>query len=97
NTKAPCTSPVAAPTAAAPEPRYGTPTMLVPAMALICVTAIAGDVAGPDVPKLTLLGLALASATSSATVLYGSAALTTSTSGGPSTTMPIREKSLIGS
>ena len=39
------------------------------ASALSCASAMAGDVAGPDVPKLILFGLALASASNSSSVL----------------------------
>ena len=60
-----------------------------PASALSWVSAITGELAGPEVPKLILLGFALASAISSAKVLYGSLASMISTSGGPSVTLPI--------
>jgi len=62
---------------------------------LSCVSAIAGEVAGPDVPKLIFVGLALAAATSSASDLYGSLASMTRTSGGPSAIIPIMAKSSI--
>src|SRR5262245_4884345 len=71
NVNVACTAPVATAPAASPEPRYGTSTILVPAAWLSCVSAIAGEVAGPEVPKLSLLGLALASAVSSASDLKG--------------------------
>ena len=66
-----------------------------PAALLSCAIAIAGDEAGPEVPKLILFGLSLASAIRSASVLYGSAASMTRTAGGPSTIQPICAKSLI--
>src|SRR5712691_2069290 len=67
NTKAPWISPVTTAAPAGPVPRYGTSTMRVPASALSCVIEIAGDVAGPELAKLTLAGFALASAITSAT------------------------------
>jgi hypothetical protein len=69
NVNVACTAPVATALAASPEPRYGTSTIFVPAAWLSCVSAIAGEVAAPEVPKLSLLGLALASAISSASDL----------------------------
>ena len=67
--------------------------MSVAASALSCVSEIAGEVAGPEVPKLIFFGLALASATSSASDLYGRLASMIKTSGGPSTIRPIMAKS----
>src|SRR5438046_6679339 len=66
NVNVPCTAPVATALAASPEPRYGTSTIFVPAAWLSCVSAIAGEGAGPEVRELRLLGLALAWAISSA-------------------------------
>src|SRR6185436_5989365 len=96
NVKTPSIEPPATARAASPEPRYGTPTMLVPAAALSCAVAIAGDEAGPDVPKLNLVGSALAAATNSGSVLYGSLALMMRTTGGPSTIQPTFAKSSTG-
>src|SRR5262249_5462798 len=67
NQQAPAPPPVRPGAAAGPEPRYGSSTMVVLASALSCDTEIAGEVAGPEVPKLILVGFALASATRSAT------------------------------
>ncbi len=55
-----------------------------------------GDDAGPEVPMLYLFGLALASATNSASVLIGSLASMTRIIGGPSTIQPIIAKSSTG-
>src|SRR5262245_32365303 len=70
NVNVACTAPVATALAASPEPRYSTSTIFVPAAWLSRVSQIAGEVAGPEVPKLSLFGLALASAISSASDLY---------------------------
>src|SRR5262245_58887492 len=93
NVNVPCTAPVTTAPAASPDPRYGTSMILVPAVWFSCVIEIAGDVAGPEVPKLILLGLALASSINSFSDLYGRPALTISTSGGPSEILPISVKS----
>src|SRR6202035_3966687 len=69
NANAPCTPLAVTLRAASPEPLNGTPAIAVLASALSCASAMAGDVAGPDVPKLILFGLALASASNSSSVL----------------------------
>ena len=50
--KVPWIAPVTTEVAACPEPRYGTSWILVPAAALSWFSAITGELAGPDVPKL---------------------------------------------
>src|SRR4029450_11341649 len=57
--------------------------MLVPASALSWVNAITGELAGPEVPKLSLLGFALASGIRSARDLYGSLGWRRRGGGGP--------------
>src|SRR5882757_8121574 len=93
NVNAPWIAPVATAATASPDPRYGTARICVAAAALSCASVSPGDEAGPEVPKLYLLGLPFASASSSASVLNGNLALIVSTSGGPSTIQPIWMKS----
>ena len=54
---------------------------------------MAGDVAGPDVPKLILLGLALGVGEQFVERFIRQRGIDDQTSGGPSTIMPIMAKS----